>query len=85
MIIFEFSIDLVKHTRKVYNYFDLLGDVGGLAGIIQGFGQIFISMISFLSGSSLNRFVLSKILKRESSKYLKNQPNNSTLEIYNTL
>ena len=30
----SFSSDLVKHTRKVYTYFDLLGDVGGLGGII---------------------------------------------------
>ena len=33
-IVFDLSLDTILHTRQVYNILDLLGDVGGLYGIL---------------------------------------------------
>ena len=39
--------DLYKVDRAVYNSFMLLGDVGGLQGLLISIGAIFISFLNF--------------------------------------
>ena len=57
------SLNRIVHSRTVYSIFDLLADVGGLSDILFQIGGMLLSSITFLTGSGLNRLLISSIFK----------------------
>ena len=64
-IIVSMSLDLIEHERAIYTIFDLLGDIGGLSDILFKLGGILVWIISFLTGSGLDRLLVSSLFKQE--------------------
>ena len=46
-ITYELSYTRYETTRTVYNFFDLLGELGGLFSALFTFGSIFITVFQF--------------------------------------
>ena len=62
------SQDKTIHKRSIYNFFDWLGDVGGLLDGLRIIGDIIISMYNFVIGNPLNAFLVHSLFKRASDK-----------------
>ena len=60
--------DLIIYERGIYTFWDLAGDVGGLFDFLKLGGSLFTAFASFLSGSGLDRFLVSKLFLRERRK-----------------
>ena len=60
---FHMSLDVVEHQRTIYGTLDLLADIGGLSDILYIIGGNLVAVMLFLSGSGLNRFLISSIFK----------------------
>ena len=66
---FEFALtlnrDIVYHTRSIYSFFDLLGDVGGLFDALKGIASVVVSLSFTLFGNPMEKYLLSAVFKRE--------------------
>ena len=60
--------DIVEQNRTVYTFWDVMGDLGGLYDALKLLVGIFVSITSTLTGSSLSRFLISKIFKFDRKK-----------------
>ena len=60
--------DIVEQNRTVYTFWDVMGDLGGLYDALKLLVGLFVSITSTLTGSSLNRFLISKIFKFDRKK-----------------
>ena len=63
---FETSPDDINHNRSVYTSLDLLGDVGGLLDMCILIAKIIWSIIFTISGSEINRYLLTHLFFRDS-------------------
>ena len=61
------SSDKLNHIRKVYGLLDLLGDCGGLLDALLWIGKFVILIHTAINGSRHDEYLISKILKQESS------------------
>ena len=41
-VLVEVHPDRVTHKREIYNFLDLLGDIGGLSEALKSFGALFM-------------------------------------------
>ena len=57
----KWSSETHVYSRAIYTFWDLLGDVGGLFDMLKLIGQAMIAFITSLSGSKLNRVLISQI------------------------
>ena len=55
--------DKIVQQRTVYTFWDLTGDMGGLFDALKIIAGLFISAASALTGSNLDRFLISKLFK----------------------
>ena len=53
----EMSLDEVYNTRSIYSTLDLLGDVGGLYSILLDVGKIIVMVLTFFTGSSMDKYL----------------------------
>ena len=63
------SLNKVLYSRATYNVLDLLGDVGGLYSILLDIGGYVIALVTFLFGSSMEKFLTSKIFNRNAESH----------------
>ena len=56
------DLDKYEINRTVYTSLDMLGDIGGLLGILFDIGSI---LIMFITGNGLNYLLISHIFKEE--------------------
>ena len=59
-ITIEMDLDVTQIERKVYTYFEMLSDAGGLIGIIT---TVFAFISSFWNYESLENFMVSRLYK----------------------
>ena len=59
---YEMNLNKSIIKRDVYTSFDMLGDIGGLMGILFDFGKI---IIIFITGNGLNFMIISQMFKEE--------------------
>ena len=57
------NLDVVSHSRTVYNVLDLFGDVGGCLDALQYVGAF---LVWILTGDSLSKYLVSQISKSDS-------------------
>ena len=62
------SLDTQEHIRSVYSILDFLGDVGGLNSILLSIGQFFMTAISFIFGSALEKMMKASIFENKNQK-----------------
>ena len=68
------SKELIHHNRAVYSVLDWLGDVGGLYSILIGLGHFIVTTVySFIFGSRLETFLITRIFKTKLLKSTENQ------------
>ena len=60
--------DVVYHTRSIYSFFDLLGDVGGLFDALKGIASIIVSLSFSLFGNPIHEYLLRAIFKQEKQR-----------------
>ena len=65
---FAMNQDQVIYERSIYTFWDLAGDVGGLFDFLKLVGFQLTTFISFLTGSGIDRFLVSKLFFREQRK-----------------
>ena len=53
------------HSRAVYTFWDLMGDVGGLHDALVIFASWVMSISTFFAGSGLDRYLVSNLFKVE--------------------
>ena len=58
--------DKIYQWRGVYTFWDFMGDIGGLTGILSLIGMVFMSFVTTISGSRLKRFLIANIFKFQS-------------------
>ena len=68
MLTFNLDSEKVKHSRQIYSYLDLLSDVGGLFDILKIIGSYIVLFGSLMTGSKLDRHLVSRIFKRTDSR-----------------
>ena len=57
------SLDVNLYNRTIYGFFDFLADVGGLSDMLFQIGGVFLSIISSIMGSKLNRLLIANLFK----------------------
>ena len=55
------SRSAIHNTRSIYNLLDLLGDIGGLTGILQLIAGGILYCISYIFGSDLDKYLCSSL------------------------
>ena len=65
---YSMNPDQVIYERSIYTFWDLAGDVGGLFDFLKLVGFQLTTFVSFLTGSGLDRFLVSKLFLREQRK-----------------
>ena len=70
---FEMDMNTVTHIRQVYTIWNLLGDIGGLYGILVIFGYYLTALVSFLTGTGLHLKLISRLYKFEAPKTMRNR------------
>ena len=63
------SLNKVLYSRAIYSVLDLLGDVGGLYSILLDIGGYVIAIVTFLFGSSMEKFLSSGIFNKHSQHH----------------
>ena len=58
---FQMDLTTETHKRNVFTIWMLLGNVGGLYGILCIFGSFIVSLFNIFIGSGLERFIAGKI------------------------
>ena len=61
---FMMSKDVVVHSRQIYNFLDLLGDIGGLSDALMIIGKLIVVSSTVISGNALDQFLVRNIFKR---------------------
>ena len=59
----EVHPDRVTFKREIYNFLDLLGDIGGLREALKSFGALFIFICGQANG--LNEKIISQLFKEQ--------------------
>ena len=67
---FEVSEEMIHHKRSVYTIYDLLGDLGGLFGMLEIFCQVLLTATTALFGDGLEQYLIGRIFKLETKSYL---------------
>ena len=57
------SLNIMSHNRAIYSVLDFLGDVGGLFDMLKLIGEVLISLMTMIFGSSLNKHMLEKLYR----------------------
>jgi len=65
IVIFSADINEIQYTRKVYDEFDLLGDIGGFFSAFRIIGSFFIYYFGTFNFETL---LISKVFKKNGSK-----------------
>ena len=65
----QMSLNKVLYSRAIYSVLDLLGDVGGLYSILLDIGSYVIAIVTFLFGSSMEKFLSSGIFNKHSQHH----------------
>ena len=55
---FQMDLTTMSHTRSVFTFWDFLGNVGGLYGILVIIGSQIVTAFNFVIGSNLERFLV---------------------------
>ena len=76
---FEMELSSVQKIRKIYSFWDFLGDVGGLNDILTLIGGCIVSLVQMFTGSGLNRYIFKKLFMFEETGK-KKQLNKTLLE-----
>jgi hypothetical protein len=63
MITFGLAPDIVNHKRNVYTYLDLLGDIGGLQGILISILSLLMSFLNLFMSNPLQTFLIERLFK----------------------
>ena len=60
MFAFEIRLtpDVVYHTRAIYTFLDLLGDVGGLLDALKGFMSFVVAFYFYICGDPIQAYLL---------------------------
>ena len=53
------------HRREVYTVYDLLGDLGGLFGMLQLVCQSVLFVVTSLFGDGLQKYLIESLFKHE--------------------
>ena len=61
---FKINKKILNHTRVIYGPLDLLGDVGGLTDSLKAIAQAIIFLVSLVTGSKLDQYILSQVFKQ---------------------
>ena len=61
----DMDLNVKQNLRSVYTFWDFLGEVGGLYGILLVFGNFLVYIFNTISGSSLNMFLHAKLFALE--------------------
>ena len=78
-ITFEMSLTIMDYSRKVYNFFDFLGDIGGLFG---AFVQICYFIIKFFMHNGLETFLMADLFSINSKDNYKSSNYDHTLVFF---
>ena len=57
------TLDVISHSRSIYTVWDFAGDVGGLFDMLKLIGEVLISLMTMIFGSSLNKHMLEKLYR----------------------
>ena len=62
----EFNLhkDVINHSRSIYSFLDLLGDVGGLFDALTGIFSLVVSLSFSVFGNPLNAYLLKAVFLR---------------------
>ena len=55
---FSLHRDVVHHSRSIYTFLDLLGDIGGLLDGLKGICSVLISIYFYLFGNPIHSYLL---------------------------
>ena len=64
-----------QHVRNVYTFWDFLGDIGGLHDALKLIGELFMAVVTMLSGSGLDRYLVESLFKVDPKKNDKKELN----------
>ena len=64
---FKYSRDIKEHKRTIYGPLDFLGDVGGLSGILEDIGGIFMVLLHLITGNPYTTYLLNNIFQKDNS------------------
>ena len=53
----------MEHSRAVYTFWDVMGDVGGLHDALVLLGEVFMTLVSLFTGSGLDRYLVKSLFK----------------------
>ena len=70
------SSDTVHHSRTIYSFWDFLGDVGGLFDMLKLIGSIIVAFLSIVSGSGMNRYIISSLFMTDDEEIPNSKTNN---------
>ena len=54
---------VVSHERSIYTFWDFLGDIGGLFSILQQLASPVLLLVSLVTGSGLQNFLIESIFR----------------------
>ena len=60
---FQMDMTVIEHSRSIYTYWDFLGDVGGLFGILQSLAYPLIALSSLLLNTGIDQFLIESLFK----------------------
>ena len=69
----DMDLNVKQNLRSVYTFWDFLGEVGGLYGILLVFGNFLVYIFNTIYGSSLNWFLYAKLFAFERKKEFRSQ------------
>ena len=55
--------DAIREVRQIYTLWDALGDIGGLADMLQLIGWPIVAFANAIFGSGINRSLLQQLFK----------------------
>ena len=64
---FKYNRDIKEHKRTIYGPLDFLGDVGGLSGILEDIGGIFMVLLHLITGNPYTTYLLTNIFQKDNS------------------
>ena len=59
----QMEMTVIEHQRSIYTWWDFLGDVGGLFGILQSIAYPFITVSSLLLNTGIDQFLIESLFK----------------------
>ena len=61
--IIELDMTVIEHSRSIYTFWDFLGDVGGLFGMLQSFAFPLVGFCSLLLNTGLEQYLITSLFK----------------------